>query len=158
MTDRPIIPVDYPALAEKLGLRGSCVVTTAGGRGTAEPQRISRPATCADGALTIVLTETVGPFRDSSPQPILTLTHRASGLALNVVTPAGGQWWPATAAGLQLARRTMKALRTATEGTVDWLAVDPFPAELETRALAVAAVRAALFAQLAATEGAKKTT
>lgn len=154
MTDRPIVPVDYPALAEKLGLRGSCVVTvpTAG----AEPQRIPRPATCTDGALTIALTETVGPWRDSSPQPILTLTHRASGLALDVVPPAGGRWWPATAAGLQLARRTMKALRTATEGTVDWLAVDPFPAD-ETRGLVVAAVRAALLAQLtAAAEGAKK--
>ena len=151
-TLRPVVPVDYPGLVAKLKLRGSCVITEYRGSDPA-PVQVTRPATCADGALTIVLTETVGPYTDSSPRPILTLTHRASGLAVDLVPGAGG-WWPATAAGLRLARRVLRAVVTATKGAVDWAASDPFPAGmgLEARELAVAAMRASVAAALEAAE------
>jgi len=151
-TLRPIVPLDYPALAAKLRLRGSCVVTDYRGSDPT-PIRVARPATCTKGALTIVLTETVGPYTDSSPRPILTLTHRASGLAVDLVPGAGG-WWPGTAKGLRLARRVLRAVVAATKGAVDWAAVDPFPAELglEARQLAVAAMRASVAAALEAAE------
>ena len=151
-TLRPVVPVDYPGLVAKLKLRGSCVITEYRGSDPA-PVWVTRPATCAKGALTIVLTETVGPYTDSSPRPILTLTHRASGLAVDLVPGAGG-WWPATAAGLRLARRVLRAVVTATKGAVDWAAIDPFPAGmgLEARELAVAAMRASVAAALEAAE------
>lgn len=151
-TLRPVVPVDYPGLVAKLKLRGSCVITEYRGSDPT-PVWVTRPATCAKGALTIVLTETVGPYTDSSPRPILTLTHRASGLAVDVL-PSADQWWPATAAGLRLARRVLRAVLTATKGAVNWAAIDPFPAGmgLEARELAVAAMRAGVAAVLEAAE------
>ena len=145
-TLRPVIPVDYPGLVAKLKLRGSCVITEYRGSDPA-PVQVTRPATCADGALTIVLTETVGPYTDSSPRPILTLTHRASGLAVDVL-PDCGRWWLATAAGLRHARRVLRAVLTATKGAVDWSAVDPLPTDPEARQLAAAAMRASVAATL----------
>ena len=145
-TLRPVIPVDYPGLVAKLKLRGSCVITEYRGSDPA-PVQVTRPATCADGALTIVLTETVGPYTDSSPRPILTLTHRASGLAVNVLFDCG-RWWLATAAGLRHARRVLRAVLTATKGAVDWSAVDPLPTDPEARQLAAAAMRASVAAAL----------
>lgn len=149
-TLRPIVPLDYPALIAKLRLRGSCVITEYR-RSDPTPIQVARPATCTKGALTIVLTETVGPYTDSPPRPILTLTHRASG---HLVPGAGGWWWPGTAKGLRLARRALRAVVAATKGAVDWAAVDPFPAELglEARKLAVAAMRASVAAALEAAE------
>lgn len=145
-TLRPVVPVDYPGLVAKLKLRGSCVITEYRGSDPA-PVRVTRPATCADGALTIVLTETVGPYTDSSPRPILTLTHRASGLAVDVL-PDCGRWWLTTAAGLRHARRVLRAVLTSTKGAVDWSAVDPLPTDPEARELAAAAMRASVAAVL----------
>jgi hypothetical protein len=121
---RIVTPIDYPVVAAKLKLRGACMTTEhrIDVSGTTRAMRVERPATCADGTLTIVLTESRGPYLDSPLVAILTLTHRASGLCLD---PFGS--WPATTAGLRLARATLRAVLTASAGLYDWSLVDPVP-------------------------------
>lgn len=115
-----IAPIDFKAIAAKLKMQGTCTLTEYPG---ALPVRVERFATCAKHPLTIALTQTKGPYSDSQPRPILTLTHRATGLALNT-NEAPHCVWPATAAGLREAKRTLKATLAATSD-VDWSLVEP---------------------------------
>lgn len=116
---RTIIPIDYANIAEKLKMHGKCTLTEYPG---GPPVRIERFATCSSEPLTIALTGLTGPYSDSQPRPILTLTHRASGLALDL--PDRRLWWFATAAGLREAKRILKAIRVATTD-VDWKIAEP---------------------------------
>jgi hypothetical protein len=116
----PSPTVDYAALADSLGLRGVCVLHEY----RPEVRKIERPASCSDGALTVALSETVGPWSDSPPRPILTITHRATVLCLNSV--AGP--YPTTLAGLRQAKATTKVLRAAPG--FDWASETPTPVNL----------------------------
>lgn len=137
-------PVDYPALAELLGLRGACTVHIF----LPEEVKAERPADNADGALCVAISQTYGPFSDSPVRPILTATHRATGLCL---TSAAGPW-PATPAGLRRAKAAVKLLRGAPG--FDWSAEDPKPADVAA-ADAIAALRE-LVGDLGSPEPAKK--
>lgn len=120
MTPTDIIPIDFKAIAAKLKMQGVCTLTEYPG---ALPVRIERFATCTKHPLTIALTQTKGPYSDSQPRPILTLTHRATGLALDT-NEAPHCVWPATSAGLREAKRILKAMLAATTD-VDWSLVEP---------------------------------
>ncbi len=126
MTD----PIDYPAVAERLGLRGTCTVHLV----RPEEQDVERPADNGDGALCVTISRTFGPYTDSPVRPILTATHRATGLCLSA---AAGPW-PATPAGLRRAKAAVKLLRGAPG--FDWPAEDPTPADVPP-ADAIAALR-----------------
>lgn len=107
--------IDYPAIAAALGLRGTCRLRVR--RPTVHD--VERPADRSDGALCVALTETFGPWSDSPPRAILTVTHRASGLCLSEV--AGP--WLANKEGLRLAKAAAEVLRKAPG--VDWTLEDP---------------------------------
>lgn len=107
--------IDYPTLAAALGLRGSCVLHLV----TPIEEDVERPADRSDGALCVALTETIGPWSDSPPRAILTVTHRASGLCLSSV--AGP--WLADKEGLRLAKMAAEVLRKAPG--IDWTLKDP---------------------------------
>jgi hypothetical protein len=115
----PSPAVDYVALATSLGLRGVCVLHEY----RPEVRKIERPALCSNGALTVALSETVGPWSDSPPRPILTITHRATGLCLSSV--AGP--YPATLVGLRQAKAAAKVLRAAPG--FDWASETPTPVD-----------------------------
>lgn len=135
-------PIDYVALAAKLGLTATCVLDIH----YPERKREERPA--LDGhALTVTLSETFGPWRDSPPRPILTITHRATGLTLSSV--AGP--YPADRAGLKRAAAACKLLRKAPGFT--WEREDPNP-EGVPAAVNAAALRE-LVGDLAAPEAPK---
>ena len=145
MTDKTIDPIDFKAIAAKLKMQGSCTTTEYPG---VLPVRVERFATCAKHPLTIALTQTKGPYSDSQPKPILTLTHRATGLALySGATP--DCVWPATAAGLLQAKKVLRETLAATTD-VDW----SLPAPLAD-SVKVAEVQAKIAKILSAHEAAR---
>jgi hypothetical protein len=113
------VSIDFAAIGAALGFKATCVLDIS----LPEQCKIERPA--LDGhALTVTLSETYGPFSDSVRRPLLTITHRATGLALTSV--AGS--YSADKKGLRQATRVCKALRKAPG--YDWTLVDPNPPEM----------------------------
>ena len=108
-------PIDYPAVAAKLGLKHTCRVHLV----RPVDEWVVQPADNAAGALTVTLTEALGPWKDSPSRAILTITHRASGLCLHSVTGN----FDATPKGLKLAKKCAAALRDAPG--FDWSLEDP---------------------------------
>lgn len=108
--------IDFAAIAAALGFKATCVLDIF----LPEPCKIERPA-LDDHALTVTLSETYGPFSDSPRRPLLTITHRATGLALTSV--AGS--YSADKKGLRQAVKVCKTLRKAPG--YDWAQVDPNP-------------------------------
>jgi len=136
-TDHAIVPIDYKSVAAKLNMQGACTLTEYPG---ALPIRIERFATCTKHPLTIALTQTKGPYSDSQPRPILTLTHRVTGLALDT-NEAPHCVWLATAAGLREAKKVLRATLAATTD-VDWSSPTPIvdPAKIAEVQAKIAAI------------------
>lgn len=107
--------LDFPTIAAALDMRGTCTIHLV----NPVEQDVERPADRSDGALCVTLSETVGPWSDSPPRAILTVTHRASGLCLSSI--AGP--WLADKEGLRLAKMAAEVLRKAPG--IDWTLKDP---------------------------------
>jgi hypothetical protein len=108
------VSIDFAAIGAALGFKARCVLNIH------LPERcsIERPA-LDDHALTVTLSETYGPFSDSPRRPLMTITHRATGLALTSVAES----YPADKKGLRQAVRVCKALRKAPG--FDWKQAEP---------------------------------
>ena len=108
-------PLDLTAIGAALGLRGTCRIHLV----RPVEEDVERPADRSEGALCVALSTTIGPYSDSPPRAILTVTHRASGLCLSEVTGM----WLADKDGLRLAKAAAEILRAAPG--IDWTLKDP---------------------------------